>query len=114
MGVYPVGLTTKIIPVYTDLFRKLMSNGGYTTPVNQYPNGSSPFGVYDMSGNVWEWTSTQIKATNGAEKGRLVYAIKGGSWYANPSSCKIKMSGEGRLPNIGYNTVGFRVVAIKK
>ena len=100
--------------VYTDLFKKIMSNGGYTTPVNQYPVGKSPFGVYDMAGNVWEWTSTQIIAANGAERGQKVYAIKGGSWYANPSSCKINMFGEGRKPNTGYNTVGFRVVAVKK
>ena len=96
------------------LFKKIMDNGGYTTPVNQYPNGKSPFGVYDMSGNVWEWTSSQITTTNGAEKGQTVYAVKGGSWYANPNSCKITMSGEGRRPNTGYNTVGFRVVAVKK
>ena len=100
--------------VYTDLFKKIMSNGGYTTPVNQYPVGKSPIGVYDMAGNVWEWTSTQIIAANGAERGQKVYAIKGGSWYANPSSCKINMFGEGRKPNTGYNTVGFRVVAVKK
>lgn len=100
--------------VYTDLFKTIMDEGGYTTPVNQYPDGQSPFGVFDMSGNVWEWTSTQIVATNGAEKGQTVYAIKGGSWYANPNSCKINMSGEGRRPNAGYNTVGFRVVATGK
>ena len=62
----------------------------------------------------WKWTSSQITATNGAERGQTVYAIKGGSWYANPNSCKITMSGEGRRPNTGYNTVGFRVVAVKK
>lgn len=100
--------------VYTDLFKKIMNNGGYTTPVNQYPGGKSPFGVYDMSGNVWEWTNSQITATNGAEKGQTVYAVKGGSWYANPNSCKITMSGEGRRPNMEYNTVGFRVIAEKK
>ena len=91
-----------------------MNNGDYTTPVNQYPSCKSPFGIYDMSGNVWEWTSSQIFATNGAECGQRVYAIKGGFWYANMNSCKINMRGEGRQPNTGYNTVGFRVVATEK
>ena len=99
--------------VYTDLFSKIIENGGYTTPVNRYPNGKSPFGVYDMSENVWEWTSSKITATRGAERGQTVYAIKGGSWYANLNSCKINMQGEGRRPNTGYNSVGFRVVATK-
>jgi len=27
-----------------------------TTPVGQYPQGASFYGVQDMAGNVWEWT----------------------------------------------------------
>jgi len=31
---------------------------GHTSDVTAYPDGSSPYGCYDMAGNVREWTST--------------------------------------------------------
>ena len=63
---------------------------GGTTKVGSYESGKSPYGVYDMAGNVWEWVadwysesyySTSISSSNpfGPDFGRARVA-RGGSW----------------------------------
>ncbi len=46
---------------------------GQTTPVDKYRSGASPYGVYDMAGNVWEWCDSV-----GALEDRRI--LKGGSF----------------------------------
>ncbi|MGI9001017.1 MAG: SUMF1/EgtB/PvdO family nonheme iron enzyme [Pseudonocardia sp.] len=43
-----------------------------TTPVSRYHSGVSPYGVYDMCGNTWEWCATET------DPGR--YELKGSAF----------------------------------
>jgi len=58
-----------------------------TTQVGSYTAGASPYGVMDMSGNVWEWTSSLEKAYPYHEDDGREYlacsdwrVLRGGSW----------------------------------
>jgi formylglycine-generating enzyme required for sulfatase activity len=100
--------------IYTDLFSVISKSGGYTSPVNEFEDGKSYYGCYDMAGNAYSWTSSKIVAVNGAENGQTVNAVRGGSWYATIGSGKSTYRGEGRNPSGGYATVDFRIAATKK
>jgi formylglycine-generating enzyme required for sulfatase activity len=89
---------------------------GGTTPVKAYPEGRSPFGVYDLCGNTWEWTESE------RTDGRTRFAIlRGGSWY-DPKGSYWYMDGGPRPVNFAAKflmmwpgldrcgTVGFRCV----
>ena len=74
---------------------------GGTTPVGTYPEGASPYGVMDMAGNVFEWTSTLYKS---GENWRV---LRGGSWYH--SSVLARCSLRDRFdPDIRLLSVGVR------
>jgi formylglycine-generating enzyme len=79
------------------------------------PNG---FGLYDMSGNAWEWTSdyygddyyTTSTAENptGPARGRFK-VIRGGSWHSGPM-CNQVFYRNGLSPSWVDFGVGFRCV----
>jgi formylglycine-generating enzyme required for sulfatase activity len=98
--------------VGTTLYQQLVAEGGFTTPAGSYEDGKSWCGAYDMAGNAYEWTTTLITATNGAERGKQVNEIRGGSWYSTSRSCVSTSTGEGRAASGSYHSVGFRVAML--
>ncbi|MFO8039214.1 MAG: SUMF1/EgtB/PvdO family nonheme iron enzyme [Sodalinema sp.] len=68
---------------------------GGMTPVHAYPDHCSPWGVADMLGNVWEWTSTPFAGYSGFRSFPYTgysqtyfdghhYVLRGGSWTTRP------------------------------
>jgi serine/threonine protein kinase/formylglycine-generating enzyme required for sulfatase activity len=94
---------------------------GDMTMVKSYPNGVSPYGAYDMAGNVWEWVSSLYQpypysAAHGRENmndsGSRV--LRGGSWYDYDSNVRSVYRRKGIAPGkpmgVNYGDIGFRCV----
>ena len=68
------------------------NNNGALAPVGSFEEGKSPYGVYDMAGNVWEWVSdwydhdyyrnSPQRNPEGPPTGGFK-GIRGGSWNSS-------------------------------
>ena len=96
--------------------KEVWNNHAVVTPVGFFEEGKSPYGIYDMAGNVWEWVgdwydkdyykASPSQNPTGPPMG-LYKVIRGGSWGSSRNSLR-SSNRETHLTSFqGFGT-GFR------
>lgn len=81
-----------------------------TTPVTLHPKGVSPYGVWDMGGNVWEWClNLYEKPAQIGVRAAGARVLRGGSWFAIRDVTHTTFR-YFALPKTQVDDVGFRIV----
>lgn len=115
---YPWG--NAIDPTFANYGSNVSDNDGKVfgkiTAVGSYPKGQSPYGIYDMAGNVWEWAADWYDMYPGGDPsaniafGQKTYRVlRGGGWNDDPDLLRTAFRG-GNIPNTALNYIGFRCV----
>lgn len=96
--------------------------GGKISAVKSFSLNRSPFGAYDMVGNVWEWTQEMVEKNDlvtdesvkeAIEKGQVLRVVKGGSALAYAKEISVQARYE--IPEkTKVPIVGFRYVVEQK
>ena len=92
------------------------SNKSDTTKVGSYESGKSPYGIYDMAGNVWEWVNDWYDGAYyqgspssnplGPSLGQY-RVLRGGSWYYYDLNVRSTFRSFD-TPDYVYGNIGFR------
>lgn len=74
---------------------------------------ANELGIYDMSGNVWEWCESKYRYYDKERNATLgkdgqMYCIRGGGWQLPKTSCRVSWRGK-RLPDLKNSFGGFRL-----
>ena len=88
-----------------------------SVPVNEFPDGASPYGILDMAGNQWEWVSSiyqpyPYQADDGRENQNAgpVRSTRGGGHDSSAEEISTTYRGRflSRNPKAGHHNIGFR------
>lgn len=74
---------------------------------------ANELGIYDMSGNVWEWCDSKYRFYDKERNASLgkdgeMYCIRGGAWQLPKTSSRVSWRGK-RLPDLKNSFGGFRL-----
>ena len=88
-------------------------NDSQTHPVGR--KAANGYGLYDLSGNVWEWTCSLYDKDYGGAESRCIdnntsgpRSLRGGSWFYSPAGVRSAYRNWG-APTNRYTTLGFRL-----
>jgi formylglycine-generating enzyme required for sulfatase activity len=82
---------------------------GFPVFVGSYP--ANPYGLSELSGNVWEWCHDWYGTYPSGSETNPTYlrVVRGGSWHNSSNCCRSAFRGVGS-PDSNGSFVGFRVV----